>query len=472
MKFLFLLCCVLSFGMTSGAALADRGLDFGADGGIEQFQHEKRVALVIGNANYARWSSLANPLNDARSMADTLARYGFEVIRVEDGTRQGMLAAVRQFGEALADSGVGLFYYAGHGTQAYGENYMIPVDADIVDEDDIRSAGIGLQDIFARFERSENRLNMMILDACRTFPVRRSTRSGGEGLARVNAPSGTLIAYATAPNQVAKDGAGRHSPYTEALVDTINRHPGLKIEDLFKAVGTTVRSQTGGAQQPWIESSIEGDFFFDPEQIKTATVIINTPTVRPAAPQAAAQPADPRARLAGMGIAWNSESFGDALMNADLAALELFFAGGWNPLSRYDEGNALAHFLWLSDLDDTGRIEQVLRLFVAAGVDPAAKVIRFRRLDPMDLASAAALACNAAALEAALKVGGNKRLAIASIAGQRGISPPPDGVPDCSARIDRIGTLLGMRFHCRPTAWDRTGTWCEISQQARRAEDG
>lgn len=462
MRHFFLL--LLWFCQLAVAASTDRGLDTNAPGPRMTLE-EKRVALVIGNASYRTWSPLENPVNDARAMSDTLRRYGFEVITAENATREAMRDALRRFGNALADGGVGLFYYAGHGTQAYGENFLIPTDADIVDEVDIRSAGISLQDVFARMDRADNHLNVVILDACRVFPIRRSTRSGGnEGLTRVTAPSGTLIAYATAPNQVAKDGDGKNSPYTKNLVATINEHPGLKLEDLLKAVRAKVRSETGGKQEPWIESSVEGDFFFDPARRNTGTVVINVPP--PVSETRVAERRDngtsPRKALAELGVSWSNQGFGDALMNGDLDVLELFFAGGWNPLSEYGEGNALAHFLWRANIADAARTERILQYFVKAGISPTAKVVRFRRVPAMDMASAAAQACNAEALEAALNLGGNKEAAVRSLRENYGVSPTDDGVPNCAEQITRIGTLLGQRFQCKPQAWDRTQIGCKL----------
>lgn len=458
---LALLCCC----SVTSAAGADRGIDTTV-ATPRASADEKRVALVIGNAEYRTWSSLANPVNDARAMSDTLKRYGFRVIAAENASREAMREALRRFGAELAGGGVGLFYYAGHGTQAYGENFLIPVDADIIDEEDIRSAGISLQDVFARMERAENRLNVVILDACRVFPVKRSTRSGGsEGLIRVTAPSGTLIAYATAPNQVAKDGDGKNSPYTKNLVATINEHPGLKVEDIFKAVRTLVRSETAGRQEPWLESSIEGDFYFDPARRSGATVVINAPAPAGGEPRTAVrrdEAANPRKALSELGVTWSNQGFGDALMNADLSALELFFAAGWNPLSEYGEGNALAHFLWRSSTSDPARAERVLRLFVNAGVSPTAKVVRFRRMPPMDMASAAALACNASALDAVLKLGGDKHAAVRTLREQYGVAPADDGIPNCAEQIGRIGALLDQRFRCQPQAWDRTRIGCHL----------
>lgn len=452
-------CCKLAF-----AANTDRGLDTNPPVPRPTVQ-EKRVALVIGNANYRTWSTLANPVNDARAMSDTLRRYGFQVITAENATRDAMRDALRRFGTELADGGVGLFYYAGHGTQAYGENFLIPTDADITDEVDIRSASISLQDVFARMDRADDQLNVVILDACRVFPVKRSTRSGGnEGLTRMTAPSGTLIAYATAPNQVAKDGDGKNSPYTKNLVATINEHPGLKLEDLLKAVRAKVRGETGGKQEPWIESSIEGNFYFDPARRDGPTVVINIPPAGGATRIAARNDGvtNPRKALAELGVAWSNQGFGDALMNGDFEALDLFFAAGWNPLSEYGEGNALAHFLWRANIADPARTERILQLFVKAGISPTAKVVRFRRVPAMDMASAAAQACNAGALEAALKLGGDKATAVRSLRENYGVSPTDDGVPNCAEQINRIGALLDQRFQCQPQAWDRTRIGCKL----------
>jgi hypothetical protein len=464
MRILALVLLLLSCCIVPVAAGAERGIDTGPIA-PRQFLDENRVALVIGNGAYRNWAPLANPVNDARAMADTLKRFGFQVITVEDATREAMRAALRDFGAQMNTGGVGIFYYAGHGTQATGENFLIPVDADIADEDEIRSAAISVQDVFARFERAENRLNVMILDACRVFPVKRSTRSGSDGLSRVNAPSGTLIAYATAPNQVAKDGNGKNSPYTKNLVAAINEHPGLKLEDLLKAVRAMVRNETGGRQEPWIESSTEGDFYFDPARRVDATVVINLPPPAGVEPRTATrrdEAANPRKVLADLGVAWSNQGFGDALMNADLNALELFLAAGWNPLSEYGEGNALAHFLWRASTTDPARVERILQLFVKAGVSPTAKVVRFRRMPPMDMASASARACNADALEASLKLGGDKQVVVRTLREMHGVSPADDGVPDCNEQIGRIGALLDQRFHCQPQAWDRTRIGCSF----------
>lgn len=224
---------------------------------------EARIALVIGNAAYAS-QPLTNPANDATLMAKTLRQVGFDVIEEVDADRRTMQRALRNFSRKLARAGndsVGLFYYAGHGIQARGENYMIPVDARIEDALDVEFEGVPASNMLSSLDHAGNRLNIVILDACRNNPYRAATRSGGTGLARMDAPSGTLIAYSTAPGKVAADGRQRNSPYTRALARAIAT-PGAKVEDVFKTVRVAVMDRTGGAQVPWESSSLTGDFYF------------------------------------------------------------------------------------------------------------------------------------------------------------------------------------------------------------------
>ena len=223
---------------------------------------ERRVALVIGNSKY-RFSPLRNPANDARAMAKTLENVGFEVILKLDATRREMRRSMIQFGRRLQDGGVGLFYYAGHGVQLYGDNYLIPVGAEIEAEDHVEIEAIELNQVLGRMGGARNRLNIVILDACRNNPFARMFRSATRGLAQTLAPAGTYIAYATAPGDVAEDGAGRNSLYTQALMRWMQR-PGLTIENVFKQVRSRVFQETNGKQVPWTSSSITGDFFFLP----------------------------------------------------------------------------------------------------------------------------------------------------------------------------------------------------------------
>ena len=226
-----------------------------------QAQAERRIALVIGNSAY-KDSPLTNPRNDAQLMAQTLKQVGFEVRTLLDGDYRAMKLAMVRFGRSLrASDTVGLFYYAGHGVQSRGENYLIPVDAEIIDESEIDVFAVNVNDYLRTMERASSRINIVVLDACRNNPFARSFRSQSRGLARVDAPRGTYIAYATAPGQVALDGRGQNSPYTTALAEAITT-PGLTIEETFKSARRTVLAATGERQTPWETSSITGRFYF------------------------------------------------------------------------------------------------------------------------------------------------------------------------------------------------------------------
>lgn len=223
---------------------------------------EVRHALVIGNANYTH-GPLKNPLNDARAMAKELAQAGFEVLLVEDATQTGMQKAVRTFGDRLASGGVGLFYYAGHGIQAKGRNYLVPVNADIDREYEIEFTSVDMNMVLSMMDAAKNPLNIVILDACRNNPFSRSFRISATGLAPMDAPSGTFIAFATSPGAIASDGAGANGIYTKHLLAQIGR-PGVPIEQLFKQVRIGVMSETQGEQTPWESSSLRGEFAFRP----------------------------------------------------------------------------------------------------------------------------------------------------------------------------------------------------------------
>ncbi len=228
---------------------------------------EKRIALVIGNSSYKSISPLTNPKNDASLMVSTLKDVGFDVVSAIDVDYRGMRQAVRKFGKLLRSSGkdaVGLLYYAGHGVQARGENYLIPLGADIQTTADLEIEALSASNVLAQMEDAGNQLNLVILDACRNNPFKSTVRTAGRGLVRIRAASGSLVAFAAAPGQVAADGTHENSPYTISLVEAI-RQPGLSVEQVFKRTRVSVRSMTGGRQTPWEESSLEGDFYFVPE---------------------------------------------------------------------------------------------------------------------------------------------------------------------------------------------------------------
>jgi len=224
--------------------------------------NQKRYALVIGNSDYLT-APLKNPANDANDMAAELKGLGFDVMVYTDVKQNDLKQYIRAFGNKLnANKGVGLFFYAGHGMQVNGENYLIPVDARIEKEQDVELEAVNLKRLLGEMEYAQNELNIVILDACRNNPFARSFRSGGnQGLASTLAPTGTFIAYATAPGSVASDGSGKNGLYTQELIQALKK-PGLRIEDVFKEVRKSVYDKSQKKQVPWENSSIFGDFYF------------------------------------------------------------------------------------------------------------------------------------------------------------------------------------------------------------------
>lgn len=219
----------------------------------------KRVALVIGNGAYSN-SPLNNPVNDAKDIAAKLRDLGFEVIERKNLTTRQIGGTLREFRSKLAPGAVALVFYAGHGLQIKGDNYLPAVDADINSEEDVPNQSLSVKQIMDVLDESKSRLNLVFLDACRNNPYARSFRSAGSGLARVSAPSGTLISYATKPGSVAADGSGRNGLYTSKLLAQMNSN--LQIEQALKRIVTEVKKASNGKQEPWMEGSIEGDFCF------------------------------------------------------------------------------------------------------------------------------------------------------------------------------------------------------------------
>ena len=223
---------------------------------------EARTALVIGNGAY-REAPLRNPVNDARGVAQALRQCGFAVTELANASREGMFKALREFGDRIQGGGIGLFYFAGHGLQVKGRNYLIPVGADIAREDEVPAQALEVDLVLAKMDSAGNRVNIVILDACRNNPFGNAARGGGSGLAQMEAPAGTFLSFATAPGRTAADGSGANGLYTQHLLANL-RIPGLKIEDLFKQVRSGVLRDSGKAQMPWDSSSLTGDFYFVP----------------------------------------------------------------------------------------------------------------------------------------------------------------------------------------------------------------
>jgi uncharacterized caspase-like protein len=273
---------ILAFALISGGVTVARAEP--TDGDLKRMRAEKRVALVIGNGAYADFDALPNPPNDARGVAKALESAGFSVTLRIDANRADMLAAVDAFGRDLATSNVGLFYFAGHAAQVDWRNFIVPVAATLsvnaraADRlaNQVAEQAIELGTVLALMAKANNRLNIVIIDACRNNPFtaqaievgRSLSRSSdkvpfrvGAGLAQTFAPPRTFLAYATAPGEVASDGAGRNSPYSGALIEALGV-PDLKLEDVFKRVRSSVATATANSQIPWDNSSVFDDFYF------------------------------------------------------------------------------------------------------------------------------------------------------------------------------------------------------------------
>lgn len=227
---------------------------------------DARLALVIGNGAYANVAALDNPVNDAELMAASLREVGFDVTLITEATQNELILAISDFGRRLRDAGddaTGLFYYAGHGVQSFGTNYLLPTDIDIRDAADLSLVGVPAHAVLRQMFSARNQTNIFILDACRNNPFESIADLSDNGLAEMKAPTGTYLAYSTAPGEIAVDGVGANSPFTEALASRLST-PGVPIEALFKDVRVEVLKETGGLQTPWDTSSLTVDFQFAP----------------------------------------------------------------------------------------------------------------------------------------------------------------------------------------------------------------
>jgi uncharacterized caspase-like protein len=249
----FALFLLVSAAIACTATAADRAVQKGgADG--------RRVALVIGNGSY-KDAPLKNPANDATDMAAALKGLGFEVIARTNASQREMKGAVREFGQKLRGAETGLFFFAGHGLQVKGINYLVPVAVDIESEADAEDQAVSLDYVMRTMEEGGAKFNVAILDACRNNPFARSFRSGARGLANAQAASGSFIAYATAPGSVAADGDGRNGLYTRHLLKNLAQGDS-DILKVFQRVRTGVVGDSAGKQTPWESTSLVGEFYF------------------------------------------------------------------------------------------------------------------------------------------------------------------------------------------------------------------
>jgi hypothetical protein len=230
-----------------------------------QAPNDVRIALIIGNSAYAGGMALANPSNDAKDMAVTLRNMGFSVIELVNADKAKMTDAIERVGKSLnGRQGVGMLFYAGHGLQLDWRNYMVPVDAKLNSAADVPTHTVDIEIVMSAFKSAKTRMNIVVLDACRDNPFADGKTASGKGLAPLDAPTGTFLAYATAPGNVAADGAtgSKNGLYTGYLLQELQK-PNARIEDVFKRVRFAVRQASNGAQIPWETTSLEDDFVFN-----------------------------------------------------------------------------------------------------------------------------------------------------------------------------------------------------------------
>jgi hypothetical protein len=230
----------------------------------ETFVQEKKISLIIGNASYVHGGNLSNPINDVKEMSKSLKSLGFEIMKYENVDQRTMKRAIDDFGTKLKSYDIGLFFYAGHGVQVGGYNFLIPIDAKLNSQNDVEYDCINVGRVLSKMENADNKTNILILDACRDNPFERSWMRGakGKGLAFMNAPTGSLIAYATSPGKTASDGRNKNGLYTSALLEYI-KNPKITALQMFQKVRKTVIEKSNGKQTPWESTSLTADFYFN-----------------------------------------------------------------------------------------------------------------------------------------------------------------------------------------------------------------
>jgi len=235
---------------------------------------ENRQALVIGNSQYLS-TRLKNPTHDAIDMAEKLSSLNFKVTSLINANLQEMILAIKEFGTTLRQGGVGLFYYAGHGMQLDGKNYLVPVDAKLQNITDVEFEAVDTDRLLKNLFQAGNRLNLVILDACRDNPFFQNFRSLSNGLTHINAPSGTLVAFSTAPGRISADGVGRNGLFTKHLLTHMGT-PGLEVGQMFRRVREAVISESDNRQIPWESSSLVGNFYFNAPDTNVVRVTANS----------------------------------------------------------------------------------------------------------------------------------------------------------------------------------------------------
>ena len=232
-----------------------------------------RYAILIGNSSYPEKMRLPNPVNDSRALANVLLQNGFQISVVEDGTLDDMRAVVRDTVAKVPDGALVMFYYAGHAIQYNGVNLLLPVNFSIDDQRPMVERALGVDEVMAEISKIPNVTKVVVLDACRNFPLGEASEALGNGLASVLSQGETMIAYATLSGDVAYDGNGPNSPFTGALVSALDI-PGLELYDVFRTVRYKVRSATDGRQLPWVSGTLQAKIVLNPEVDKTTADLV------------------------------------------------------------------------------------------------------------------------------------------------------------------------------------------------------
>ena len=324
-------------------------------------------ALVMGNSNYAQ-DQLDNPIEDSKLIAETLKRLGFTVTQANDLDRTHLFATVRNFTDSLKPGAISVVYFAGHGMQINGGNYLIPIDMVPASEKSVMLNAYPLENLMDRLAHTESAVNIVILDACRNNPFQLKSNTRGFknfGLAKVVAPRGTLIAYSTQPGQQAEDGVGTNSLYTKTLAQEMTK-PGNNIEQVLKQVAETVRKKTFDEQQPWFETSLVDEFYFSPPagvQIVTRPQKVRLAATEPSGVRRGIgveselnndaksinvkkeQATQARKELASLGIMWNFHYFLAALERNDNDVIDLFLRGGMKFEPPNSIGDTIANLI-------------------------------------------------------------------------------------------------------------------------------
>jgi len=324
----------------------------------------EKTALVIGNGAYSDMPALRNPTNDANLIAGKLAGLGFDVVRVIDGNRQDFREGLVRFGRQSQGADVALVFYAGHGVQVNGQNWLLPVDAEIQASTDLPAQALKANDLLEIMEASGARLKLVFFDACRNNPLPRSlSRGAANGLARLEAnAAGMMIAFATSPGDVALDGSGDNSPFTDALARLIDT-PDLEVRHLMGKVRESVYLSTGERQLPWLNEALIGEFYFGGRTGARPEVALPQATEQPAGTTITASRTEPQQLPApryDRDFCRTASLSGSSLQFCASSVLDPQFGNRYGPGNLFDGNHATA---WVEGVSGNGAGQKVLIAF-------------------------------------------------------------------------------------------------------------